>query len=49
VGKSLGLEWGGDWTGFKDLPHGQRTGGLSLVECRELIRSGLAAVWQRVA
>jgi len=49
VGKSLGLEWGGDWTGFKDLPHFQRTGGLSLVECRELIRSGLAAVWQRVA
>jgi len=21
IGKSLGLEWGGDWKTFKDLPH----------------------------
>lgn len=23
IGKSLGLEWGGDWTSFKDRPHFQ--------------------------
>ncbi len=23
IGKSLGLEWGGDWTGFRDRPHFQ--------------------------
>jgi peptidoglycan LD-endopeptidase CwlK len=23
LGKSLGFEWGGDWTSFKDLPHFQ--------------------------
>jgi hypothetical protein len=49
VGKSLGLEWGGDWTGFKDLPHFQYTRGLPLAECRRLYTSsGLSAIWQRV-
>lgn len=23
IGKSMGLEWGGDWTGIKDMPHFQ--------------------------
>lgn len=23
IGKALGLEWGGDWVSFKDLPHFQ--------------------------
>lgn len=23
IGKSVGLEWGGDWTGIKDMPHFQ--------------------------
>lgn len=45
VGKSLGLEWGGDWNDFPDLPHFQLTGGLSLGRCRTLCRSGLEAVW----
>ncbi len=48
VGKSVGLEWGGDWKGFKDLPHFQYTGGLTLAECRELHAGGLAAVWEKV-
>ncbi len=48
VGKSLGLEWGGDWRGFKDLPHFQYTGGLSLAECRKLMPLGLAAIWERI-
>src|SRR5699024_408239 len=30
IAKSLVFEWGGDWTGFKDYPHIQMTGGLTL-------------------
>src|SRR5699024_2629471 len=30
IAKSLGFEWGGDWKGFKDYPHIQMTGGLTL-------------------
>jgi hypothetical protein len=49
IGKSAGLEWGGDWKSFKDLPHFQYTGDLPLARCRELHASGLAAVWEQVA
>jgi len=48
LGKSVGLEWGGDWRGFKDLPHFQYTGGLTLAECRALHAGGLGAVWEKV-
>jgi peptidoglycan L-alanyl-D-glutamate endopeptidase CwlK len=34
LGKSLGLEWGGDWKKFKDYPHFQYTFGLSLADLR---------------
>lgn len=34
IGKSLGLEWGGDWKYFKDYPHFQYTFGLSLADLR---------------
>ncbi|GAA5416682.1 hypothetical protein Pryu01_01720 [Paraliobacillus ryukyuensis] len=34
VGKSLGFEWGGDWSSFKDYPHLQMPGGLSLSQLR---------------
>jgi peptidoglycan LD-endopeptidase CwlK len=30
IAKSLGFEWGGDWTDFKDYPHLQMTFGLSI-------------------
>lgn len=30
IGKSLGFEWGGDWTSFKDYPHLEMMGGLSI-------------------
>lgn len=30
IGKSLGLEWGGDWKGFLDRPHFQYTAGYNL-------------------
>lgn len=32
--KKQGFEWGGDWTSFKDYPHFEMTGGLSLAQCR---------------
>jgi peptidoglycan LD-endopeptidase CwlK len=34
IGKSLGLEWGGDWRDFPDYPHFQLTFGLSLADLR---------------
>lgn len=30
IAQMLGLEWGGAWTSFKDRPHCQYTGGLTL-------------------
>lgn len=30
IGNSLGLEWGGSWRSFKDYPHFQWTGGLTI-------------------
>lgn len=33
-GRAAGLEWGGDWKKFKDMPHFQHTGGLTLGEMR---------------
>jgi len=49
IGKSLGLEWGGDWTSFKDLPHFQLVNGLTLAKCRQLFPQGLETIWERVA
>ena len=34
------LEWGGNWTGFKDLPHFQLTTGLAVAEIRGRFESG---------
>ena len=49
TGQSVGLEWGGMWKGFKDIPHFQYTGGLGLEQCRELYRAGgLVSVWAKV-
>ena len=30
LGKKIGLEWAGDWTSFREFPHFQLTGGLTL-------------------
>lgn len=49
IGKSLGLEWGGDWPTFKDLPHFQKIGDLTLEVCRDLYPQGLDAIWERLA
>lgn len=48
LGAELGLEWGGAWKGFKDLPHFQYTGGLSLHQCCDLFPGGLDEIWRRV-
>lgn len=40
MGKSLGLQWGGDWTGLVDKPHFQAPQGLSLSDARSRISSG---------
>ncbi len=36
IGRSLGWEWGGDWSGFVDKPHFQMTFGLSTAQLRQL-------------
>src|SRR5690625_2761410 len=43
IGKSLGFEWGGDWTGFVDYPHLQMTGGLSLADLQAGKRPNLTS------
>ena len=43
IGKDLGLEWGGDWRTFKDIPHFQRQLGLTLAEARKKYPTGLVA------
>jgi peptidoglycan L-alanyl-D-glutamate endopeptidase CwlK len=48
LGQSVGLEWGGDWTRFKDYPHFQYSCGLSLAKCRELSAKGLKGLWAKV-
>lgn len=32
IGKECGLEWAGDWKTFRELPHFQYTGGLTLAD-----------------
>lgn len=34
IAKQLGFVWGGDWSGFKDYPHLEMTGGLSTSHLR---------------
>lgn len=43
IGKSIGLEWGGDWKTFKDRPHFQMRHGRTLQEMRALVASGRTA------
>lgn len=35
IGEACGLEWGGSWASFKDYPHFQYTGGLTLAGFRQ--------------
>ena len=46
LAEACGLEWGGRWKRFPDLPHVQNRFGLTLAEAREFHRRGrLPAVW----
>jgi peptidoglycan LD-endopeptidase CwlK len=47
IGKSVGLDWGGDWT-RPDLPHFEYSGGLSAERCRALYPRGLSAIWREI-
>ena len=40
IGRSLGLEWGGDWKSFPDEPHFQMKTGLTLGQMRIRIAAG---------
>lgn len=45
----VGLEWGGAWRKFPDLPHVQFTGGITLQEAQELWRlGGNKNVWKEL-
>jgi peptidoglycan L-alanyl-D-glutamate endopeptidase CwlK len=35
IGKSCGLEWAGDWVTFKEYPHFQYTGGLTISQLQQ--------------
>jgi len=43
VGKELGLEWGGEWRTFKDIPHFQRPMGVTLAQARAKWPTGVVA------
>lgn len=46
--KRAGLEWGGDWTTFIDLPHVQLVNLPALAVCRECYQhGGVDAVWAK--
>ena len=40
LGESAGFSWGGDWTGFKDRPHFENTGGHTIPQLKKLFESG---------
>lgn len=40
IGKSVGLEWGGDWKSFKDEPHFEIPTGLTMAQKRERVNAG---------
>jgi peptidoglycan L-alanyl-D-glutamate endopeptidase CwlK len=44
IGKKLGLEWGGDWHGFKDEPHFQAVPETELTNIAAKFESGTAFV-----
>lgn len=40
IAESLGLEWGGSWTGFQDVPHIQMETGCTLAQARKRKNEG---------
>ena len=50
IAESCGLEWGGRWKRFPDLPHIENRYGLTLAEIKEIYRAGhgIKAVWSGI-
>ena len=50
IAEGCGLEWGGRWKRFPDLPHVQNRYGLTLAEIKEIYRAGhgMKAVWSEL-
>jgi len=47
--KSLGMEWAGNWTNFKEYPHAQNRYGFKASDLYQiLINEGLESVWKRI-
>lgn len=44
IAESMGLEWGGSWSGFKDTPHIQLRVDCTLAEARRLMEDGKRVV-----
>lgn len=44
IGKSVGLAWGGDWTGIIDEPHFEYPCSLSMAEKRERLQNGQSVI-----
>jgi peptidoglycan L-alanyl-D-glutamate endopeptidase CwlK len=40
IAESLGLEWGGSWKSFQDIPHVQVKTGCTLAEARQRVKEG---------
>lgn len=48
IAETCGLEWGGRWKRFPDLPHVQNTYGFTLAEIKEIYRAShcdMQALW----
>jgi peptidoglycan L-alanyl-D-glutamate endopeptidase CwlK len=49
LGKSVGLEWGGDWKSIQDRPHFQYSPHHGIGEIRQLYQEGgLKRVWENI-
>lgn len=49
LGKSVGLEWGGDWRHLKDRPHFQFSSHQGIGEIRQhFLEGGLKRVWESI-
>lgn len=42
IAESLGMEWGGRWTKFVDIPHIQYPAGITMAEARSRWNAGIA-------
>lgn len=50
IGELFGMEWGGRWPRFKDMPHFQMRGFFKTVAEAKVVlfRDGIEAVWEKI-